>query len=265
MGIRLNRIIKELNIGLMTAVDFLSKKPELGEVKNELAFKINDAQSDALWKAFGNGKRKDILPKQKQKDTSTVVETFVPIVFISYSRSDLDTIKIIKKEIERVTEEQCWMDLQGIESGVPRFTESIVNGINNCEVFLFMRSAYSQKSEFAMRELNYATKRRKRVVIIHIDESNMSDEFEFMYGLSDTIIWNKKPQRDKLLHDVKKWCSLWRLNEKKKEIKEYEDNLKFLSECSSNSNLLIEDMRCRCEKLRSELILMEEKMEKMGE
>ena len=52
MSIRLNKIIKELNIGLQTAVDFLSKRPELGEVKNELAFKLNDAQQEALQAAF---------------------------------------------------------------------------------------------------------------------------------------------------------------------------------------------------------------------
>jgi translation initiation factor IF-2 len=56
MSIRLNKIIKELNIGLQTAVDFLSKKPELGEVKNELAFKINDAQQEALMSAFRTDK-----------------------------------------------------------------------------------------------------------------------------------------------------------------------------------------------------------------
>ncbi|MDO4171826.1 MAG: translation initiation factor IF-2 [Prevotellaceae bacterium] len=52
MSIRLNKAIKELNIGLQTAVDFLEKKPELGEVKNELSFKLNDEQHQALVNAF---------------------------------------------------------------------------------------------------------------------------------------------------------------------------------------------------------------------
>ena len=56
MSIRLNKAIKELNIGLQTAVDFLAKKPELGEVKNELSFKLNDAQHDALMAAFKGDK-----------------------------------------------------------------------------------------------------------------------------------------------------------------------------------------------------------------
>ena len=36
MSIRLNKAIRELNIGLQTAVEFLEKKPELGEVKKNL-------------------------------------------------------------------------------------------------------------------------------------------------------------------------------------------------------------------------------------
>ncbi len=52
MSIRLNKAISELNIGLQTAVDFLEKRPELGEVKNELSFKLNDTQYAALVNAF---------------------------------------------------------------------------------------------------------------------------------------------------------------------------------------------------------------------
>ena len=56
MSIRLNKAISELNIGLQTAVDFLEKKPELGEVKNELSFKLSDAQYNALVNAFKGDK-----------------------------------------------------------------------------------------------------------------------------------------------------------------------------------------------------------------
>jgi len=56
MAIRLNKAIRELNIGLQTAVEFLEKKKELGEVKPELAFKLNDAQYEALVEAFKQDK-----------------------------------------------------------------------------------------------------------------------------------------------------------------------------------------------------------------
>jgi translation initiation factor IF-2 len=52
MSIRLNKALRELNIGLQTAVEFLEKKKELGEVKPELSFKLNDAQYKALVETF---------------------------------------------------------------------------------------------------------------------------------------------------------------------------------------------------------------------
>ena len=52
MSIRLNKALRELNIGLQTAVEFLEKRTELGEVKPEPSFKLNDDQYNALVTAF---------------------------------------------------------------------------------------------------------------------------------------------------------------------------------------------------------------------
>jgi translation initiation factor IF-2 len=52
MSIRLNKALRELNIGLQTAVEFLEKKKELGEVKAEPTFKLTDEQYAALVDAF---------------------------------------------------------------------------------------------------------------------------------------------------------------------------------------------------------------------
>ena len=76
MSIRLNKAIRELNIGLQTAVEFLEKKPELGEVKNELNFKLSEGQYNALVGAFNNDKevKKDaaklLQKKTKEKKSS---------------------------------------------------------------------------------------------------------------------------------------------------------------------------------------------------
>lgn len=56
MSIRLNKALRELNIGLQTAVEFLEKKSELGEVKPEPSFKLNDEQYNALVAAFQQDK-----------------------------------------------------------------------------------------------------------------------------------------------------------------------------------------------------------------
>ena len=58
MGVRLNKVLSELNIGLQTAVDFLKKKSELGEVKDDVSpnTKITDEQYQALVSEFKGDK-----------------------------------------------------------------------------------------------------------------------------------------------------------------------------------------------------------------
>ena len=58
MGVRLNKVLSELNIGLQTAVDFLKKKTSLGEVKDEMTSntKISDEQYEALVNEFSTDK-----------------------------------------------------------------------------------------------------------------------------------------------------------------------------------------------------------------
>ena len=58
MGVRLNKILSELNIGLQTAVDFLKKRSELGEVKDDVTpnTKISDRQYEALVNEFSTDK-----------------------------------------------------------------------------------------------------------------------------------------------------------------------------------------------------------------
>lgn len=75
--------------------------------------------------------------------------------FISYSRADLEVVKLIKKEIEAQTSINCWMDLDGIESG-EQFEDVIINAIYKCDTILFMMSANFMQSEWALDELDFA-------------------------------------------------------------------------------------------------------------
>lgn len=75
MSIRLNKAIRELNIGLQTAVEFLEKRQDLGEVKDDLSFKLSDEQYQALVKEFKGDMAvktdavKIFQKKQKEKNT----------------------------------------------------------------------------------------------------------------------------------------------------------------------------------------------------
>ncbi len=52
MSVRLNKALRELNIGIQTAVEFLEKKPSLGEIKSDPNFKLSDEQYGALVEQF---------------------------------------------------------------------------------------------------------------------------------------------------------------------------------------------------------------------
>lgn len=130
-------------------------------------------------------------------------------IFISYCRKDIEAVKAFKQEIEATTLATCWMDLDGIESGNPKFTKIIINAINSCPIFLFMLTEASQQSENALKELDFAYKKHreegKKVVIVYLTPCKMNDEFSFDYAKADTIDWQNPLQREKLTRDLKEW------------------------------------------------------------
>jgi translation initiation factor IF-2 len=78
MSIRLNKALRELNIGLQTAVEFLEKRKDLGEVKAEPSFKLSDQQYKALNDAFSQDKevrdQAEKLITKKAKDKKRAPE-----------------------------------------------------------------------------------------------------------------------------------------------------------------------------------------------
>ncbi len=74
MGVRLNKVLSELNIGLQTAVEFLKNNKELGGVKDEMTpnTKISDEQYQALVGEFSGDKavktQADMIFTKKVKD-----------------------------------------------------------------------------------------------------------------------------------------------------------------------------------------------------
>ena len=102
MSIRLNKAIRELNIGLQTAVEFLEKRNDLGEVRADLSFKLSDEQYNALVNQFKKDKQEKDLAgklfpkhtKEKKRPAETKVETLVPPKqqFKPLGKIDLDSI-----------------------------------------------------------------------------------------------------------------------------------------------------------------------------
>lgn len=102
MSIRLNKVIRDLNIGLQTAVEFLEKRKDLGEVRSDLNFKLNDKQYNALVSQFEkDSKIKDNVsrifpkrPKEKKRqnesrgmDRPKIMQKYTPL-----GKIDLDAL-----------------------------------------------------------------------------------------------------------------------------------------------------------------------------
>ena len=97
-----------MNIGLQTAVEFLRKRSDLGEVKEELSFKLSDSQYNALVDAFKSDKEvrsqaeKLLLkhPKEKKRQSDgnkerradNAVRSVKPQKYTPLGKIDLDSL-----------------------------------------------------------------------------------------------------------------------------------------------------------------------------
>ena len=100
MGVRLNKVLSELNIGLQTAVDFLKKKNSLGEVKDDVSpnTKITDEQYKALVDEFSTDKavktQADMMftKKVKEKKVEKVEKALTKTEEMIEQRAGLKTL-----------------------------------------------------------------------------------------------------------------------------------------------------------------------------
>ena len=118
MGVRLNKVLTELNIGLQTAVDYLKNKKSLGEIKDDanVNTKISDEQYEALVKEFSRDKdvKKQanmIFPKKEKKDKPKPKEPVVAEVkkeprqsFTPLGKINLDSLNGKKPAAKPVAE-----------------------------------------------------------------------------------------------------------------------------------------------------------------
>ena len=107
MSIRLNKALRELNIGFQTAVEFLEKRSDIGEEKLELTSKISDAQYSALVEAFKQDaavrneaerllqkktKDKKRAPEAKDNRAESLLESSSQQQYKPLGKIDLDSI-----------------------------------------------------------------------------------------------------------------------------------------------------------------------------
>ena len=79
--------------------------------------------------------------------------------------------------------------MDGVASG-DMFAEKIAEAINQSKCLLFFSSEYSNQSNWAIREVEYANKMNIKILTIAIDETPLNYELLFELGLRDTFNLN---------------------------------------------------------------------------
>lgn len=59
--------------------------------------------------------------------------------------------------------------------------------------------------DWTVKELSFALKKKKRIVFVNIDGSELSDIFEFDYGTQKQVDANDPSCLEKLVLDIKRW------------------------------------------------------------
>lgn len=144
-------------------------------------------------------------------------------IFISYKRKDKDIVFPIVDEIRNKIGVNCWIDMEGIESG-DQFQNVIINAIEEADIVAFILSVNFiapyidektgqvdlKKQTFTEREVMYALRHNKRLIPISIDNTTVYDckWLEFNCSGLDCIDWNDINQRNKLYQNLQKWLDI---------------------------------------------------------
>ena len=146
MSIRLNKVIKEFNVGLQTVVDFLTTKGF--EVKASPSEKISDAQYDLLRQEFGadrdlrteaekmiQNRQKEKIQKEKKasrKDVATEIKTEIPTELRPKVKV-MGTIDLNQKKTDDKTSAQKQVKDEETKEAVPGNTNNSNNTSNTTE------------------------------------------------------------------------------------------------------------------------------------
>lgn len=133
-------------------------------------------------------------------------------VFISYKRADKEKVFLLKDKIESAIGESCWIDAEGIRSD-EQYLRVITTAINSASIFLFMYSKslseeIESDNDWPLLEINYAIKKRKRIVFINIDKTPLTDQLELLLGLRQQIDATSPDAFNSLIEDMRIWLDV---------------------------------------------------------
>lgn len=111
-------------------------------------------------------------------------------VFISYSRKDS---RIVDQFVRQLADAgyRVWIDREGIHSG-DEFTGIIAKAIKSSTLVIFFSSVNSNASEWTVKEISYALKKKKTIIPIRLDDTEYEDTIDLLLTLIDYIPYNSQ-------------------------------------------------------------------------
>ena len=116
-------------------------------------------------------------------------------VFISYAHNDLQRIRQIVRELKRANLD-IWMDTRNLQGG-DLWTAEIAEAISACNVFLLFMSESSMKSDDVRREVQLAYEKKKKIVILRLEEVKIPRNLQFQLA---GIQWTEAGEKNWKLH-----------------------------------------------------------------
>lgn len=102
-----------------------------------------------------------------------------PYLFVSYAHVDkISVYSIIEGLYQRKA--RIWYD-EGIQAS-SNWMGEIADKIEKCNCFLIFITPKALQSDTVQKEINYAIRKKKRMFIIYLEETNLSSEIDFQIG-----------------------------------------------------------------------------------
>jgi TIR domain/AAA-like domain len=101
-------------------------------------------------------------------------------IFISYSSQDKSTAETIRESLENAAL-SCWIAPRDIIPG-RKYAEAILDGIDQCKVFVLVLTESANASPQVEMEVNHAASVNKFILSFRLDQSKLSKSLEYYLG-----------------------------------------------------------------------------------
>ena len=116
-------------------------------------------------------------------------------VFVSHSSGDREPAFELVAQLES-RGIRCWVAPRDVEAG-SKYAESILDGIESCEVFVLLLSQASNDSDHVQRELERAAHGKKRIVPVRLEDLEPTGSMDyFLAGLHRVDAFGKQSGRE---------------------------------------------------------------------